>query len=137
MPSLLATSARAEPVGETADQRFPKSRRLLKRPEFRAVYDGGLKLPGPYFLLFWRLRGDDLPTRVGLTATRKSGKSVARTRGKRLIREAVRRHWPQFPPGLDTIFHLRRGIAEASLEQVEGELLRLLAKLGRRLGRIE
>ena len=129
MPSPLATSARAEAVDGPVDQRFPKSRRLLKRPEFRAVYDFGSKIPGPFFLIFWRVRNDQEPSRVGLTATRKSGKSVVRTRGKRLVREAMRRHWAAAPPSLDVIFHLRRGIRDATFEQVEREVLRLLGKV--------
>ena len=137
MPSPSATSAKPDAVDATADERFPKSRRLLKRSEFRAVYDAGLKLPGPYFLIFWRVRGDGDPSRIGLTATRKSGKSAVRTRGKRLVREAVRRHWPEVPPGLDIIFHLRRGIHEASFAETEREVLRLLGKLHQRLGRVE
>ena len=137
MPSPLATSARAESVDAPVDQSFPKSRRLLKRPDFRAVYDGGLKVGGPYFLIFWRERGDAEPSRVGLTATRKSGKSVVRIRGKRLIREAVRRHWAEVPVGLDTIVHLRRGISEATFQQVEREALRLLRKVSERRGKIE
>lgn len=137
MPSPLATSARAERSGARPDERFPKSRRLLKRPQFRAVYDAGLKLPGPFFLIFWRVRGDEDPSCVGITATRKSGKAVVRNRGKRLVREAVRRNWGALPPGLDIIFHLRRGVDQATFADAEKEVLRLLGKLSRRLGRIE
>ncbi len=137
MPSPSATSASPKPVEPAVDQSFPKSRRLLKRPQFRAVYDAGLKLPGPYFLIFWRERGDNEPSLIGLTATRKSGKSVVRTRGKRLIREVVRRNWAAVPPGLDIIFHLRREVPGATYEQFEREALRLLGKVTRRLGRLE
>jgi len=137
MPSPLATSVRAERLDAPSDERFPKSRRLLKRPLFRAVYDAGLKLPGPFFLIFWRVRGDDDPSRVGITATRKSGKAVVRNRGKRLVREAMRRHWDALPPGLDIVFHLRRGADEATFADAERELLRLLGKLSRRLSGIQ
>ncbi|MBI1353304.1 MAG: ribonuclease P protein component [Acidobacteria bacterium] len=132
MPSPSATSARAELPAESVDQRFPKSRRLLRRSQFRAVYDAGSRLPGPYFLIFWRDRQDAEPSLVGLTASRKVGKAVVRNRGKRLIREAARRHWDAFPAGCDIIFHLRRDIRGAVFEHVEGELLRLLGKLSRR-----
>jgi hypothetical protein len=39
--------------------------------------------------------------------------------------------------GLDTIFHLRRGISEATFQQVEDEALRLLRKVVERRGKIE
>lgn len=137
MPSPLATSAKSERSGAPSDERFPKTRRLLKRPLFRAVYDAGLKLPGPFFLIFWRVRGDENSSRVGITATRKSGKSVVRNRGKRLVREAVRRHWSAMPPGLDIVFHLRRGVDAATFADAEQEVLRLLSKLSRRLSGIK
>jgi len=137
MRSPSATSVTSEAAEPAVDERFPKSRRLLKRAEFRAVYDAGNKAPGPYFLIFWRDRGDAEPCRVGLTASRKVGKATTRNRGKRLIREAVRRNWSRTPSGCDAIFHLRRGIGEASYQQVEREVLRLLGKAARRLGRLE
>ena len=86
-------------------------------------------------MIFWRDRQDAEPGLIGLTASRKAGKAVVRNRGKRLIREAVRRHWDAVPSGCDLVFHLRRDIREADFEQVELEALRLLGKVSRRLER--
>lgn len=127
------TSGTPSQVPARPDERFPKSRRLLKRPEFQRVYDAGLKAPGPCFILFYAPRQDSGPGRAGLTVSRKVGKSVVRSRVKRLLREAIRRSWEVFPDGLDAVFHARRGMIEASFDDIVAEVRRTLAKAGRRV----
>ena len=73
--------------------RFGRSRRLLKRPDFVEVYQTGKKAYGRYAVVFCRRRtGEAEPEtwRLGITATRKTGKAVRRNRQKRLIREYFR-----------------------------------------------
>ena len=109
-------------------QGFPKSRRLLKRTDFQAAYNAGAKHAGAYILLFHRIRDDGDPGRIGLTATRKIGKANVRNRGKRLLREAVRRHWEIVPDGWDCVLHLLARIRGACYAEVEADVKRLFAR---------
>lgn len=129
MSSRSATNAAPD-----EDQSFPKSRRLLRRADFQRVYSEGGKIPGPYFLLFYLRRQEAGPCRVGLTASRKVGKAVVRNRAKRLLREAVRRHWDATPDNCDCVLHVRTQMREAGFADVEAELLRTMRRARAKLG---
>lgn len=82
----------------TNSQALPKEKRLARRREFLRVYETGRKLFSRYCVLFFA--GNGLAySRVGITATRKSGKANVRNRLKRWTREVYRRQ--REPLGLD------------------------------------
>lgn len=62
------------------------------------------------------------------------GNAVVRNRCKRLLREAVRKHWSLLPDGVDMVLHARPGLAEARAKDVENAVVRTLPKAVRRLG---
>lgn len=114
---------------------FPQERRIRKRADFRAVYDGGVRVGTRLFSVFVRITGSGQPGRIGLTVTRRLGNAVTRNRCKRLLREAVRRHWSLVPDGVDMVLHARPGLAGAQSGEVENAIVRMLPKAVRRLGR--
>ena len=94
---------------------FPKSARLLSRPEFLAAKERGRSIAEGPLAASWLPRPDRaLPTRpaaataerpeivpalarVGLTVSSKVGGAVVRNRVKRALREAVRRELHTLP----------------------------------------
>ena len=112
---------------------FPQARRIRKRGDYRAVYDGGVRLGAKYFTVFALATGSGLPSRIGLTVTRKIGNAAARNRCKRLLREAVRKNWSLLPDGLDVVLHARRPLVEAHAGDVENEIVRVLPQASRRV----
>jgi ribonuclease P protein component len=91
----LATGA-----GASDSQALPKEKRLAKRREFLRVYETGRKLFSRYCVVFFAANG--LPySRVGVTATKKSGKANVRNRLKRWTREIYRHQ--RGPLGLDAL----------------------------------
>lgn len=131
MSSPSATNGKpdeARPLLPDSSQSFPKSRRLLRRADFQRVYNEGIKLVGPYFLLFALRRGEPGSCRIGLTASRKAGKAVVRNRAKRLLREAVRRNWEHMPPGCDCVLHVRARMRDAEYAPVEADVRRIMAR---------
>ena len=89
----LATGA-----GASDSQALPKEKRLAKRREFLRVYETGRKLFSRYCVLFFASNGLSY-SRVGITATKKSGKANVRNRLKRWTREVYRHQ--RGPLGLD------------------------------------
>jgi len=93
---------------------FPKSARLLKRREFRQVYETGTPYRNAGFHVFVLKRADSTaPTRLGLTATRGLGNSVQRNRVRRLGRECFRHLGPSLKSGYDLVVNFHRRLAVA------------------------
>ena len=68
--------------------------------------------------------------RLGITASRKVGKSVVRHRLKRQVREIFRRFGKRdrLPP-MDVVVHLKPAVAEAGFSALGSEIERLLTAL--------
>ena len=127
-----ATNSAERRVVERTAHRFPASRRILRRARFQKVYHEGSRSGCSLFTVFIRAAKDDAPARVGITVTRKIGNAVVRNRAKRLLREAVRKHWDLFPSGLEVVLHARRPLVGRSGAEVEAEFVRLLPYAVRR-----
>jgi len=107
-----------------ARRTLPKSARLLKRGEFRRVYDEGQRRRGLLCAAF--LRPNGLPeTRLGITVPARVGGAVVRNRVKRRLREVFRLHRPSLPRGWDIVLNPREAAARVPFRSLEKELMRL------------
>ena len=87
--------------------------RLSRSKDFDAVYRRGRSASSRYLVLHWFARDDaDGDPRLGLAVPRSVGSAVARTRVKRLLREAWRELLPKVPAGQDYVLAARPGLAE-------------------------
>lgn len=68
--------------------------------------------------------------RLGITVTRKFGKSHDRNRFKRLVREGFRLSYHRFFLGLDILVFPRTSALQANMHEVQSELLQALFELG-------
>jgi ribonuclease P protein component len=109
-------------------QCFPKSERLLKRNEFLQLSSSRRKIHTKHFII---IRGDAgaQSTRIGITASRKTGNAVARNRCKRLIREFYRRNKGLFIAS-DYNVIAKPGAAQLAYQDVIQELTDALQRLG-------
>jgi ribonuclease P protein component len=110
-----------------ADESFPKSDRILKRDAFRRVYENGQKVQAKYFTGFVLPNGE-ASSRLGITVTRKAGKSVKRNRARRLVREVFRRNKWRVPMGIDIVINVKSNLAYASYVEVEEDFLKFLER---------
>ena len=85
---------------------FAKSRRLTKREEFAAVYDGKVRESRGPLVVYARPNGLGWP-RLGLSTSRKVGTAVRRNRIRRLLREAFRHLQFDLPSGYDLLIVVR------------------------------
>jgi ribonuclease P protein component len=82
---------------------LPKSLRLTKRREFLALRGPGSRKGGSGLFAFVVKPNPLGRNRLGVTATRKTGKAVVRNRLKRLAREFFRLNQGRLPQGFDVL----------------------------------
>jgi ribonuclease P protein component len=120
---------------EAAPRRFffRKENRILKRADFLRVYGQGQVYRRSLvhvFILKQVPSGESTeaaaplvgPTRIGITATRKTGKAVHRNRARRLIRESFRHALPDMRPGYEIVVNVTRGTAAAPFAKIDAQL---------------
>jgi ribonuclease P protein component len=118
-------------VDRLRSEALPKEIRLTKRREFVRVYDAGRKSFSRYTVLF--TAANDLPhSRIGITATKKSGKANVRNRLKRWTREVYRRK--REPLGLDAlsldiVVNVKPNAAATTFQDFDRDLTRGLERL--------
>lgn len=113
----------------TASRAFPKTKRLLRRADFKRVYDSGRRqFTGNMTVFFLRrslvdsAEGNSL--RVGLTVGKVLGGSVERSRIKRRMREAVRLSWPEREAPVDVVLHPRKAVLNKEFTELAREVAR-------------
>ncbi|MGD0922896.1 MAG: ribonuclease P protein component [Terriglobia bacterium] len=108
----------------SAPQAFPKHSRLLRRGEFRRVYDEGQRRRAPLCTIFFRPNGLS-HTRLGITAPTHLGNAVVRNRVKRRLREVFRLNRTAIPAGWDIVLNPREAVARVPFPTLVREILRL------------
>lgn len=108
---------------------FPRTSRLLHGWQFDLVFRTGRRVQGELVRLLF-VDAPDGVTRIGVAVGKRQGKSFRRNRGRRLLREAIRRLLPWIRPGLWVMLTLRTAGLEAGGVAVYEDLARLLRSRG-------
>ncbi|HIE29673.1 TPA: ribonuclease P protein component [Candidatus Poribacteria bacterium] len=112
---------------EEERRKFPRSLRLKKKREFERVYKNGRRYWNKTFVIYILPNGINV-TRLGLTVSKKVGKSVKRNRVKRLIRESFRLSQEQIMPGYDIVVVAQPRACGLKCQQAQSELLSLFRR---------
>lgn len=106
--------------------------RLRRRADYLRCYRTGRRRHGALAILYFAPNQLGHP-RLGITASRKVGKAVARQRLKRRIKEIYRRWQDRSQlPALDLVVHLKPEAGKSDFPALRAELLRLFAGLRER-----
>lgn len=101
---------------------------LKKNYEFGRVYKKGKFHAGKYLVLYVLKNKFDY-IRLGITATRKFGKSTKRNRVRRLIRENYRQMEEKIKPGYDLVIVARKTDEMPDYMEIKKEMKFLFKKL--------
>ena len=106
---------------------MPDPRKLKKRSEFQRAYQAGDKYWDRYFVIYVRPTGFE-HARLGITVSKKVGKSVQRNRVKRLIRESFRHLRSQIQIGYDIVVVGRSAATRLKCQETQNALCRLFQR---------
>lgn len=101
---------------------------IRKDREFRQVYKYSKSMANK-LLIIYIMPNQSESNRVGLTVSKKVGKSVVRSRVKRLMKESFRLNHHRIKSGYDIVFVARVGCNEATYQEIESAMLHLLKKM--------
>ncbi len=126
--------------GTGGDCRFPRTARLRRPLEFKAVYAGRMSVAAGPLVLYGLPRADQTAAlRLGLSVSRRVGNAVVRNRWKRRLRDVFRRLRPRLPAGLDLVVVVRAAgpppAAAPGVNLIERLLLDLTERLVRKIDR--
>lgn len=107
--------------------RFPASLRLKKGWEFDLVFRTGRRVKGELVRLLFLGVGDG-PPRLGAAVGKRQGSSVARNRGRRILREAFRVLHPWMKDGVWIVAMLRSAGLKAGTREIYTDMVALLRK---------
>ena len=110
--------------------RFSRLQRISSSLDFAEIYEQRERVSDSHLLIFGRTN-HGLPTRIGLSVSKKHGNAVVRNRLKRLLREAFRLSQYDIPQGLDMIL-IPRVNSQATLKDYQQSLIQLGNKLAAR-----
>lgn len=104
-----------------------REQRLRKSADFQRLRRTGKWIPGKLFHLQVAEReAADLPSRLGLSVSRRVGGAVVRNRVKRRFRELFRALSPDFSRPLDVVVIARKGVDAAEFSDLKLLLSRSL-----------
>jgi ribonuclease P protein component len=112
-------------------EKFPRTARLRKRPEFLKLSRTGRKVHSANFVIISKINNVG-ESRLGVTVSGKVGNAVVRNRIKRLVREYFRRHRQKLFPGVDILVIARKSATDLSFASVASELEKSLTAHGER-----
>jgi len=118
--------------GQKRAHRLSLMRTIRKKGDFQEVLRFGRTRRYRNFLVTY-LEGGTGEAAFGFSLSRKLGGSVVRNRMRRRLKEAVRIHEDEFPPGR-YVFTVRRRARESDFRELEEELVRFCGEIGKEEG---
>ncbi|MCM0647018.1 ribonuclease P protein component [Clostridium swellfunianum] len=106
-----------------------KEEKIRKNIEFRTVYRRGKSFSNQLLVLYIFKNKKEI-NRVGISVSKKVGKSVIRSRVKRLISESYRLNNNSIKKGYDLVFIARVASNDKSYFEIEKSLKNLFKKAG-------
>ena len=103
--------------------------RIRKNAEFRAIYRRGKSLSNQLLVLYVFKNNKNINKR-GISVSKKVGKSVIRSKVKRLISESYRLTEEQLKKGYDLVFIARTAAKDKSYKEIDDAVTNLLKRAG-------
>jgi ribonuclease P protein component len=107
---------------------LPRERRIKQGRDFARAKTQGKRVYSGCLIANWLVLPPGSPTRIGVITARKIGGAVARTRARRLLREAFRLHQPDLMQPVDLVLVAQPSIVDKAFADVERDYLAALRR---------
>jgi ribonuclease P protein component len=107
---------------------LPRERRIKQGRDFARAKTQGKRVYSGCLIANWLTLSSGAPTRVGIITARKVGGAVARSRARRLLREAFRIHQADLNHPLDLVLVAQPSIVDKAFVDVERDFLAAMRK---------
>jgi ribonuclease P protein component len=111
-----------------------RENRVRKRAEYLEIQARGARVSGDCLVFIVMRREGQAPLRLGITASRKIGGAVQRSRARRLIREGFRAVFAELPSAIDIVVIVRRPLGDRKFASVFAEWQKALPRIRRAAG---
>jgi ribonuclease P protein component len=111
------------------NKRFPRSARVLSRSHFLNLLKQGRRFSGSDVRVEYRRHSKGSSPKLGITVSRRYGKSHDRNRFKRIVREAFRELAPSMPADLELHISPRGKHSDLTMMSILIDLKDLLQKI--------
>ncbi|HEX4343423.1 MAG TPA: ribonuclease P protein component [Verrucomicrobiae bacterium] len=110
--------------------RLDRTMRIKQGRDFLRVKQEGRRLVNGCLIANWAKVAENMNTRLGVVVSKRVGNSVARSRARRLLREAFRVHQWELAQAVDLVLVARPSIGHKTFSEVEQDYLTTLRKAG-------
>lgn len=104
------------------------TQRVVRSGEFTHLRNAGQRLAHGCLVLNWLRSELGTKSRLGVVTSRKLGGAVLRSRARRLLREAFRRHQHDFSQPVTIVLVARNSIVGKTYGEVERDYLHVLRR---------
>ncbi len=118
------------PAGSAPRRTLGRTQRLKQGRDFLRLKQTGRRAVHGCLIANWLELPAGATARVGVVVSRKVGKSVHRSRARRLLRETFRLHQADLAQPLELILVARPSIAAKTLGDVEKDFLSTMRRVG-------
>ena len=115
-------------MGASPSLGLPRARRIKQGRDFARAKTQGKRVSSGCLIANWLTLPAGSPTRLGVITARKVGGAVARTRARRLLREAFRLHQLELTQPVDLVLVAQPSIAGKAFGDVERDFLSALRR---------
>ena len=117
----------AAPTGSLT---LPRARRIKQGRDFARARAQGRRLVQGCLIMNWIVLPPGSPSRVGVITTKRLGHSPARSRARRLLREAFRLRQHSLKEPTDVVLIARTSIVGRKFQEVERDFIQVLKRAG-------
>jgi ribonuclease P protein component len=110
--------------------RLGRSARIKQGRDFSRIRQEGKRMTIGCLIANWRPSNEGMGSRLGVITSSRIGHAVARSRARRLLREAFRLHQHDLKAAVDLVLVARNSIVGKGLAEVENDFLTMMQKAG-------